>query len=46
MVDGVMATERLAGDLQRDILVNVARSKAIALSSEQQVGEALMPEID
>ena len=46
MVNEVMATERLASDLQRDILVNVARSKAFALSSEPQVGDALMPEIN
>jgi methyl-accepting chemotaxis protein len=45
MVRDVMSTERLAGDLQRHILVNVARSKAFALSSEPQVGDALMPEI-
>ena len=46
MVGDVMATERLTGDLQRHILVNVARSKALALSSEPQVGDALMPEIN
>ncbi|MDD2881672.1 MAG: methyl-accepting chemotaxis protein [Rhodoferax sp.] len=46
MVGAVMSTERLAGDLQRHILVNVARSKAFALSSEPQVGDALMPEIN
>jgi methyl-accepting chemotaxis protein len=46
MVRDVMSTERMAGDLQRHILVNVARSKAFALSSEPQVGEALMPEIN
>lgn len=46
MVREVMSTERLAGDLQRHILVNVARSKAFALSSEPQVGDALMPEIN
>ena len=45
MVDDAMATERLAGDLQRHITVNLARSKAFALSSEPQVGDALMPEI-
>ena len=45
MVDEVMLTERLAGELHRHILVNVARSKALALSSEPQVGEALTPEI-
>ncbi len=46
MVRDVMSTERMAGDLQRHILVNVARSKAFALSSEPQVGDALMPEIN
>ncbi|MBK1684605.1 hypothetical protein CKO18_13660 [Rhodoferax fermentans] len=45
MVGEVMATERLAADLQRHILVNVARTKGLALSSEPQVGDALMPEI-
>lgn len=45
MVKEVMATERLVADLQRHVLVNVARSKAFALSSEPQVGDALMPEI-
>lgn len=45
MVDEVMFTERLTGELQRHILVNVARSKAFALSSEPQVGDALTPEI-
>jgi methyl-accepting chemotaxis protein len=46
MVDQVMSTERLCGELQRHILVNVARSKAFALSSEPQVGDALLPEIN
>jgi methyl-accepting chemotaxis protein len=46
MVDEVMATERLAGDLHRHIAVNVARSKALALSSEPQVGDVLTPEIN
>jgi len=46
MVSEVMATERLAADLQRHILINVARSKALALSSEPQVGDALAPEIN
>jgi len=46
MVKDVMATERLASELQRHVLVNVARSKAFALSSEPQVGDALMPEIN
>jgi len=45
MVDEVMSTERLTGELQRHLLVNVARSKAFALSSEPQVGDALTPEI-
>jgi methyl-accepting chemotaxis protein len=46
MVDEVMATERLASDLSRHISVNVARNKALALSSEPQVGDALTPEIN
>jgi len=46
MVDETMATERLVGDLRRHIVVNVARSKAFALSSEPQVGDALTPEIE
>ena len=46
MVKEVMTTERLTGDLQRNVLVNVARSQAFALSSEPQVGDALMPEIN
>ncbi|WP_296445055.1 methyl-accepting chemotaxis protein [Rhodoferax sp. UBA5149] len=46
MVDEAMATERLAGELHRHISVNVARSKAFALSSEPQVGDALTPEIN
>jgi len=46
MVDQVMSTERLTSTLQRHILINVARSKAFALSSEPQVGDALMPEIN
>jgi methyl-accepting chemotaxis protein len=45
MIDKVMSAERLTGELQRHILINVARSKAFALSSEPQVGDALMPEI-
>ena len=45
MVDDAMATERLAVDLYRHLAVNVARSKAFALSSEPQVGDALTPEI-
>ena len=46
MVTEVMMTERLAAELQRHIWVNVARSKAFALSSEPQVGDALVPEIN
>jgi methyl-accepting chemotaxis protein len=46
MIDEAMATERLAGDLHRHIAVNVARAKAFALSSEPQVGDALLPEIN
>ncbi|MES2878694.1 MAG: methyl-accepting chemotaxis protein [Pseudomonadota bacterium] len=46
MVDDTMATERLAGDLQRHLTLNVARSKAFALSSEPQVADVLMPEIN
>ena len=46
MVDDAMATERLAVDLYRHLAVNVARSKAFALSSEPQVGDALTPEIN
>ncbi|WP_296485932.1 methyl-accepting chemotaxis protein [Rhodoferax sp.] len=46
MVDDAMATERLAVDLYRHLSVNVARSKAFALSSEPQVGDALIPEIE
>ncbi len=46
MVDEAMAAERLASDLNRAISVNVARSKALALSSEPQVGDALTPEIN
>jgi methyl-accepting chemotaxis protein len=45
MVDEAMATERIAGDLQRHITINLARSKALALSSEPQVGDILTPEI-
>ena len=46
MVDNDMATERLASDLSRHIAVNVSRTKALALSSEPQVGDALAPEIN
>ncbi len=45
MVNEAMVTERLAEELGLHISVNVARSKAFALSSEPQVGDALMPEI-
>ena len=45
MVNQAMAAERLAGELQMRLSVNVARSKALALSSEPQVGEALAPEM-
>jgi methyl-accepting chemotaxis protein len=46
MVDEAMAADHLASDLNRAISVNVARSKALALSSEPQVGDALTPEIN
>lgn len=46
MVDEAMATERMAAELHRHISVNVARSKAFALSSEPQVGDVLSPEIN
>ena len=46
MVDDAMATERLAVDLYRHLALNVARSKALALSSEPQVGDVLTPEIN
>jgi methyl-accepting chemotaxis protein len=46
MVDEAMAAERVAGDLHRHISVNVARTKAYALSSEPQLEEALLPEIN
>jgi len=46
MVGSVIVSERLAADLQRHILVNVARTKALAMSSEPQVEDALMPEIN
>ena len=45
MVSQVMATERLASDLNRHIAVNIARSRALSLSSEPQVGDALTPDI-
>ncbi len=46
MVNEVMSTERVAAELQRHIVINVARTKAFALSSEPQVGDALLPEIN
>lgn len=46
MVDEGMATERLTGDLHRHLSLNLARSKALALSSEPQVDDALTPEIN
>ena len=46
MVNEVMATERVTAELQRHIVINVARNKAFALSSEPQVGDALLPEIN
>ena len=45
MVDEALPAERLASELQRHILINVARSRAFALSAEPQVGDALAPEI-
>ena len=45
MVEEVMAAERLAGELQRHIAVNLASAKGFALSSEPQVGDILAPEI-
>ncbi|APW45299.1 methyl-accepting chemotaxis protein [Rhodoferax antarcticus] len=46
MVTQVMSTERVTAELQRHIVINVARIKAFALSSEPQVGDALLPEIN
>ena len=46
MVKEAMAAQRLAGELQMQLSVNVARSKALALSSEPQVGDALSPEMN
>jgi methyl-accepting chemotaxis protein len=46
MVEGAMVTERLTADLRRQLEINVARSRALALSSEPQVGDALTPEIE
>ncbi len=45
MVKHALATERLTDELQRHLTVNLARSKALALSSEPQVGDVLSPEI-
>lgn len=46
MVNEDMTTERVATELSRHISVNVSRSKALALSSEPQVGDVLTPEIN
>lgn len=46
MVDSDMATERVASELSRHISVNIARAKALALSSEPEVGVVLIPEIE
>ncbi|WP_210546861.1 methyl-accepting chemotaxis protein [Rhodoferax sp. PAMC 29310] len=46
MVDGAMVAERLTSDLRRYLEVNVARARALALSSEPQVEEAITPEIE
>lgn len=45
MVADVMAAERLTSDLSGHIAVNISRSRALALSSEPHVGDALAPEI-
>ena len=45
MVDVEMVSERLAGDLLRQVSINIARAKGFALSSEPEVGEVLLPEI-
>lgn len=45
MADEAMASERLAGDLLRQVSINIARSKGFALSSEPEVGEVLLPEM-
>lgn len=45
MVDEAIASERLAADLLRQVSINIARSKGFALSSEPEVGEALLPEM-
>lgn len=46
MVDGAMVSERLTADIRRQLEINVARSRALALSSEPQVEEAMTPEIE
>ncbi len=45
MVDEALVSERLAGDLLHQVSINIARSKGFALSSEPEVGEALLPEM-
>ena len=45
MVDEAIVTERLAGELLRHVSINIARSKGFALSSEPEVGEVLLPEM-
>lgn len=46
MVGGAMVTERLSADLRRLLEINRARARALALSSEPQVAESVMPEIE
>ena len=46
MVNGAIVSERLTSDLRRQLEVNVARSRALALSSEPQVEESMTPEIE
>nr|WP_315240174.1 methyl-accepting chemotaxis protein [uncultured Albidiferax sp.] len=45
MVNEALVSERVAGDLLRQVSINIARSKGFALSSEPEVGEALLPEM-
>ncbi|BDT67612.1 hypothetical protein os1_17890 [Comamonadaceae bacterium OS-1] len=45
MVDEALVSERVAGDLLRQVSINIARTKGFALSSEPEVGEALLPEM-
>jgi methyl-accepting chemotaxis protein len=45
MVDEDIASERVAGDLLRQVFSNIARSKAFALSSEPEVGEVLLQDM-